>query len=292
MRFRRVLPPIILTCLVVSLISATAAARRKQTPSMSTDLYVGSLTCILYLYADEDWYVNSSVTLVTPSNRVLNSCADDNYGFMIINNHVNFPQYYRPGIYKCSAVSYGSSSMGGNWSDAQYPEVYIPNPECGCTPEGVNHALTIPQSDLSGYYVAISDYEQANRVLDWYHQGRQWWNDELSASGSTKQIAWTGPYPIYIEDLPNNEAMRWEQGGFGRRIRIDPEVFDLDDAFAKTLMAHEVGHAVGVSGHVPAACEGGALMSSGLSGPLSGLHLGDRCFVHSEHGTFTKSCSW
>ena len=84
--------------------------------------------------------------------------------------------------------------------------------------------------------------------------------------------------------------MEWAIGGFGRRIRIDPEVFNLSESFAATLMAHELGHAIGVSLHSPCG-EGAAIMASPLSGPQYGLFNGDRCFVYSEHGTFTKSCT-
>ena len=84
--------------------------------------------------------------------------------------------------------------------------------------------------------------------------------------------------------------MEWAIGGFGRRIRIDPEVFKLSESFAATLMAHELGHAIGVSLHSPCG-EGAAIMASPLSGPQYGLFNGDRCFVSSEHGTFTKSCT-
>jgi hypothetical protein len=181
-------------------------------------------------------------------------------------------------------------SMYGPWGESQTATAFVGNSTCDCIPDGVNFALTIPSASLGGYSVNISEYELAVRVQNWYHQTRQWWNAELSAAGSSKQIAGGGAYPIYIEDLPGDVAMEWAIGGFGRRIRVDPEVFNLSDAFAATLMAHELGHAIGVSGHSPCG-DGAAIMAASLSGPQYALFNGDRCFVYSEHGTFTKTCT-
>jgi hypothetical protein len=178
--------------------------------------------------------------------------------------------------------------MWGGWSDYQAPTANLSNPTCNCITPAVNFSVTV--STPGGYQISIPDGYQAGRAETWYHGARQWWNDELSAAGTSKEFAPSGSHFIIVEDLPGSQMMSWTPGAI-RVIRIDPDAFDIGEAHATTLMAHELGHGLGASDH-PMCGSGDAIMASPQNSVHYGLTDGDKCNVHAEYNSnMTRICS-
>ncbi len=166
--------------------------------------------------------------------------------------------------------------------------MYVDNPRCSCAPAGVNRAYTQPGS--ISFYVDMIDDVHASRAQWWFDEGRGWWNNTLSWAGSGKRIeGWSGSgWPIREVPLPGDTYMQFTNIG-GDQIQVDPRAFELSDEHARTLMAHELGHAIGVQNH--SGCdEWSSIMASPINAAHNGLYDGDSCWLWSEYRSYSVSC--
>jgi len=293
-----------MTCIVCALVSITAKARQEpslsaqmsgQGPSFSAQTMneeVLNLMCWVGVFAGSDWYLEASHTIATPSGRnLIPTCGDSNTtGHLEVTSNMQIGEYSRPGIWKCNVSASGQSAAGGSWSGGLVAEYQLTNTKCNCVPAGANFALT--RLSNIGFQFAIEDTTQRDRAISWYEGARAWWNPALSWTGAGMRILGSGPWPIYVVDLPGTIKALFTNNGGGSnwQMQLDPDIFTYSDEFAKTLVAHELGHALGVTGH--SFCdESRALMASVVNTTHPGLYAAEDCWLWSEYYRYDRTCS-
>jgi len=281
-----------LTSLIVALLAVSPSSKPQEYPTVEATMSEGSIVCHgIVVPGDGDWYLENSLTLWSPSGRVFfPTCGNSGNNQVVFSSAtLETDDWTRPGLYKCSNSAHGMSPYGG-WNGSADGHLMYENVRCICTPTGANFAV-IYQPTIAFYVDIPQDSYWAALTEEWLEQGRQWWNNWLSSSvGSSRQIQSGYGWPIELRTLPGDERMRFtNEDGF--RILIDPRVFEYGYDHARTLLAHELGHSLGVMGH--SGCgESQSIMAAQVNSAHPGLYDADKCWAWGEYRQYTLSCGY